>query len=123
MLVKTQVSAVVYRRMELSSMSKPKIHVPQVRKHASGQAVVTLPDPSGRRRDVYLGKHGSRQAVQEYARVIAEWETRGRALEAKQLSSDLFSLLFDLTPSTFSRIDITSSFLPGLVVIRSTAPG
>jgi hypothetical protein len=34
-------------------------HVPSYRKHRqSGQAIVSLPDGMGRRRDVLLGKHG-----------------------------------------------------------------
>jgi integrase len=34
----------------------------------------------GGRRDVLLGKHGTRQSRIEYARVIAEWEANGRRL-------------------------------------------
>ena len=53
-------------------MSRPT-KVPAYRKHAkSGQAVVTLTGPGGRR-DVYLGPYGSRESHRQYARVIAEW--------------------------------------------------
>lgn len=64
-------------------MSRPR-GVPSYRKHKqSGQAVVTLTDPSGVRRDVLLGKHGTVASRQEYARVIAEWQTAGRRLPAQ----------------------------------------
>jgi integrase len=41
-------------------------------------AVVTLPDGAGGRRDVMLGKFGSKDSRVQYARVVAEWEARGR---------------------------------------------
>jgi integrase len=63
-------------------MSRPR-GVPAYRRHKqSGQAVVTLTDPSGQRRDVLLGKHGTAASRQEYARVLAEWEAAGRCLPA-----------------------------------------
>jgi hypothetical protein len=35
-------------------------HVPSYRRHkATGQAIVTLPDGLGNRRDVLLGRHGT----------------------------------------------------------------
>ncbi len=47
--------------------------VPSYRLHKpSGQAVVTVRDPSGDRRDVYLGEYNSPDSRREYARVIAE---------------------------------------------------
>jgi integrase len=46
----------------------------------SGQAVVTLTDPSGRRRDVLLGAHDSPESRAAYDRVIAEWAAAGRRL-------------------------------------------
>jgi integrase len=46
----------------------------------SGQAVVTLPDGLGGRRDVLLGKHGIPESRAEYLRVLAEWEANGRRL-------------------------------------------
>jgi integrase len=53
--------------------------VPSYRLHKqSGQAVVTLPDGLGGRRDVLLGRHGSAESRAEYARVLAEWEAAGR---------------------------------------------
>src|SRR5690242_4075111 len=61
-------------------MSRPR-GIPSYRRHKqSGQAVVTLTDPSGRRRDVYLGPYGTAASRQEYARVLAEWEANGRRL-------------------------------------------
>jgi integrase len=59
--------------------------VPTYRKHKqSGQAVVTLTNGMGKRRDVLLGKHGTQASRQEYARVIAEWEANGRRLPASE---------------------------------------
>jgi integrase len=46
----------------------------------SGQAVITLPDGLGGRRDVLLGKHGTPESRQEYLRVLGEWEANGRRL-------------------------------------------
>jgi hypothetical protein len=49
----------------------------------SGQAVVTLTDGLGGRRDVLLGKHGTAAIWAEYARVLAEWEAAGRRPTAR----------------------------------------
>jgi integrase len=55
--------------------------VPKYRKHRqSGQAIVTLPTGLGGRKDILLGKYGTAESRQEYARVIAEWEANGRRL-------------------------------------------
>jgi integrase len=55
--------------------------IPSYRRHKqSGQAVVTLSDGMGSRRDVLLGKFGTVGSRAEYARVIAEWEAAGRRL-------------------------------------------
>jgi len=66
--------------------------VPAYRKHAkSGQAVVTLTGPGGRR-DLYLGPYGSPDSHRQYSRVIAEWTgtvagpARPRAESAEVLS-------------------------------------
>ena len=61
-------------------MPRPR-SIPTYRRHKqSGQAVVTLTDPSGRRRDVLLGKYNTTSSRQEYARVLAEWEAAGQLL-------------------------------------------
>jgi hypothetical protein len=61
-------------------MSK-RTQIPSYRLHKqSGQAVVTLTDGLGRRRDVLLGKHGTPESRAEYLRVTTEWETNGRRL-------------------------------------------
>jgi integrase len=53
--------------------------IPTYRLHRqSGQAIVTLSDGHGNRRDVLLGKFGSAESRAEYARVIGEWEASGR---------------------------------------------
>jgi integrase len=55
--------------------------IPTYRRHKqSGQAIVTLSDGLGGRRDVMLGKFGTAASRAEYARVIAEWEASGRHL-------------------------------------------
>jgi hypothetical protein len=54
-----------------------------------GQAIVTLSDGLGRRRDVLLGRHGSPESRQEYARVIAEWEANGRRLPSAEAGPEL----------------------------------
>lgn len=52
---------------------------PSYRLHrASGQAIVTLPDGMGGRRDVLLGKYDTAASRKEYRRVLAEWEANGR---------------------------------------------
>ena len=71
-------------------MPRPRNQIPSYRKHhRSGQAIVTLPDSMGRRKDVYLGSFGSPESKQEYARVIAEWETNGRRLEAERIKEGM----------------------------------
>jgi integrase len=55
--------------------------VPNYRRHRqSGQAIVTLPDGLGGRRDVLLGQYGTARSRHEYARIIAEWEANSRRL-------------------------------------------
>lgn len=56
-------------------------YVPAYRLHKqSGQAIVTLTDGLGGRRDVLLGSHGTAESKSEYAAVIAQWFARGRRL-------------------------------------------
>src|SRR5262245_43607198 len=65
-------------------------HIPSYRLHKqSGQAVVTLPDGLGGRRDVLLGAYGTPASRAEYARVLAEWEANGRRLPQAQAGADL----------------------------------
>src|SRR5262249_53768352 len=65
-------------------------HVPAYRLHKqSGQAIVTLPDGFGRRRDVLLGKYGSPESRKEYARVLGEWEANGRRPPEPVATSDV----------------------------------
>jgi integrase len=73
-------------------MSRP-LNVPSYRLHKqSGQAVVALPDGLGGRRDVLLGKHGTAESRQEYARVIAEWEANGRRFRIPCAESGALSI-------------------------------
>jgi integrase len=64
--------------------------IPSYRLHKqSGQALVTLPDGFGRRRDILLGKYGTQESRKEYVRVLSEWESQGRRLSAPQSASDI----------------------------------
>src|SRR5262245_4981704 len=75
-------SAEVFRR-RVHRMSR-RIKVPSYRLHKqSGQAVVTLTDGLGNRRDVLLGRHGTPESRVEYTRILAAWEASGHRLPAK----------------------------------------
>jgi integrase len=51
---------------------------PKYRLHRqSGQAVVTLTDGMGGRRDVLLGRHGSPESWTKYYQTLAEWRANG----------------------------------------------
>jgi integrase len=64
--------------------------VPSYRQHKqSGQAIVTLPDGFGGRRDVLLGEYGTAASRCEYARVIAEWEAHGRRLPQSPTAAEM----------------------------------
>ena len=64
--------------------------VPSYRRHKqSGQAIVTLRDGCGGRRDILLGKYGTQSSRIEYARVIAEWEASGNRFPRPALSTNL----------------------------------
>lgn len=56
---------------------------PSYRLHkSSGQGIVTLTDAiSGRRKDVLLGQFDTQASRVEYARVLSEWEARGRRFD------------------------------------------
>jgi integrase len=70
-------------------MVRPR-SVPSYRKHRqSRQALVTLTDGLGGRKDVLLGPHGTKESRVEYARVIAEWEAAGRTIPHRAAASDL----------------------------------
>jgi integrase len=66
-----------------------KNNVPSYRLHKqSGQAIVTLPDGLGSRRDILLGPFGTKESRMEYARVISEWEAAGRCLPQARAARD-----------------------------------
>src|SRR5262245_28599163 len=61
--------------------------VPSYRRHRpTGQAVLTLTDVAGKRRDYYLGTYGSRESKAEYARLLAEWNAAGRCIPRSGLA-------------------------------------
>jgi hypothetical protein len=64
--------------------------IPSYRLHKrSGQAVVTLPDGLGGRRDVLLGAYDTPESRAEYLRVLAEWEAAGRGLPRRDPGAGL----------------------------------
>ncbi len=65
--------------------------VPKYRKHASGQAVVTIGG-----KDIYLGKTGSKASKQKYARVVADWLASDRSA-ARARAMGTWSSLRDRT--------------------------
>ena len=58
--------------------------LPKYRKHASGQAVITIDG-----REIYLGPHGTKASHQEYDLVIAEWIGNGRTLPGSSAQAGL----------------------------------
>jgi integrase len=64
--------------------------IPSYRRHKkSGQAIVTLPDGLGGRKDFLLGKYGTRASREEYARILAEWEAADRRLPESPAAKDI----------------------------------
>ena len=64
-------------------MSNESYRIPSYRcKKSNGRkyGCVSLPDGRGGRRDILLGKYGTKESRAEYARVIAEWEATDRLL-------------------------------------------
>src|SRR5262245_21263425 len=72
----------------MSIRTRPRIPTYRLHKQ-SGQAVVTLSDGQGGRRDVLLGNYGTEESKAEYQRVLLEWEANGRRLPARQEAADL----------------------------------
>jgi hypothetical protein len=73
-------------------MSDRSHRVPSYRlKKSNGRkyACVSLPDGAGGRRDLLLGKYGSKESNAEYARVIAEWQAAGRRLTPPNSANDI----------------------------------
>jgi integrase len=64
--------------------------IPSYRLHKqSGQAIVTLPNGLGGRRDVLLGAYDTPESRAEYLRVLAEWEAAGRGLRRQDVGASL----------------------------------
>jgi hypothetical protein len=62
-------------------MSDCPSRLPKYRRHKqSGQAIVTIPDGLGVRRDFLLGPYGSAASRQKYDRLLGEWQASGRRL-------------------------------------------
>jgi hypothetical protein len=69
-------------------MSRRSKAIPTYRLHKqSGQAIVTLTDAVGRRRDVLLGKYDTPESRAEYLRVLGEWEAKGHRLAGQEAGS------------------------------------
>ena len=67
-----------------------RTHIPAYRLHKqSGQAIVTLSDGLGGRRDFTLGEFNSPESRAEYGRLLAEWEANGRRLPKSEAAADL----------------------------------
>jgi integrase len=64
------------------SLRVPTYRLKKVRRRK--YAIVSLPDGAGGRRDILLGKYGSRESQAEYARIIAEWQAGGRRLPPEE---------------------------------------
>lgn len=65
-------------------MGRPRNAVPSYRRHKkSGQAIVTLANAAGIRRDYMLGRFGAAASKAEYRRLLQEWETTGGELPPK----------------------------------------
>jgi integrase len=70
-------------------MGRPRNEVPSYRGHKkSGQAIVTLTNQTGVRRDYLLGRFGSKASKSEYARLLQEWETAAHELPPKAREGD-----------------------------------
>jgi integrase len=64
--------------------------IPSYRLHRqSGQAIVTLTDGLGGRKDILLGQFDTVESRTEYARVIGEWEATGRRLAGRDAGSGI----------------------------------
>src|SRR5207249_121418 len=80
----------IFRRRKGRAAMSRRIHVPSYREHKqSGQAIVTLTDGAGGRRDVLLGKHGTAASLAEYHRVVTEWEAAGRSVPTAPAAADI----------------------------------
>lgn len=63
---------------------------PSYRRHKqSGQAIVSLSDGTGGRRDVLLGRYGTPESRDEYNRILSEWKAAGRRPPAAVAAPDL----------------------------------
>src|SRR5256885_1841256 len=58
-------------------MSRPR-QDPSYRRHSSGQAVVTLTDGYGGRKDFLLGEYNSRASKSRYHLLMDRWNAAGR---------------------------------------------
>ena len=64
-----------------AALSNRSLRVPSYRckpVHGRKYACVSLPDGQGGRRDILLGRYGTKESKVEYARVIAEWQAADR---------------------------------------------
>jgi integrase len=70
--------------------SRRFVRDPSYRLHKqSGQAIVTLADGFGGRKDFLLGPYGTPASKAEYRRLLTEWETNGRRLPQQTAVKDI----------------------------------
>jgi integrase len=88
-------------------MSDRSHSAPSYRRHkASGQAIVTLPDGRGGRRDVLLGPYRTPESRAEYRRVIAEWAARGHRMPSGNLTvTELIAAFFEFAQGYYRKAD------------------
>jgi integrase len=109
-----------------SHLTGPAGRVPSYRKHkASGQAVVSLPMGDGRRKDVLLGRYGSKESGVAYSQVIAEWEARGRRMPTPEAApgltvNQLIAAFMQHARSYYRRLDgtLTNEFNDHILTMR-----
>jgi len=69
-------------------MSRPRKD-PSYRRHSSGQAVVTLTDGLGGRKDFLLGPHNSPESKQRYHVLLARWNAAGKTFRWGMSAAEL----------------------------------
>ena len=93
-------------------MPRPRLEVPTYRLHKpSGNAVCTVYDADGTRREVVLGRHGSADSKAEYARLCAELRPGGvmPGVCASLLVKDVIAAYWDHAVAYYRHPDGTAT--------------